>query len=360
MLDTERSERRHPADPDAMSWDTVRRIFLTALLWAAAAFTVFLLWQIRYAFLIAFGSILVALLLIALADLLCKFVKLPRAIGLTVATLLVLGIVGVTMWLFGAHLYSQFGDLLRNIKSGELYVRQYFEGSGAPDVANKVAEQGSSILTAFATSAFQVGLGFLVALVVVVITGIYLAAQPKLYRWGIAALFHPLRRAKVLQVIELVEATVKFWLLGQIILMIIVGLLTYAALMVLGIPSPVALALIAGIAEIVPYLGPFIGAVPALLVALTLGFVPAVWTAGAYLMVHLIEGYIAAPLVERKFITIPPALILLGLVVVEIIFGTGGVILAAPITVVVFVLVKMQYVDDPLEQEEESGPRTGA
>jgi predicted PurR-regulated permease PerM len=68
--------------------------------------------------------------------------------------------------------------------------------------------------------------------------------------------------------------------------------------------------------------------------------------------VHLIEGYVAAPLVERKFITIPPALILLGLVVVEIIFGTGGLILAAPITVVVYVLVKMLYVDDPLEQEE--------
>jgi predicted PurR-regulated permease PerM len=352
MLDTDTSERKHPADPEAMSWDTVRRTFLTALLWASAAFTVFLLWQIRYAFLIAFGSILVALLLIALADLLCKFVKLPRPVGLTIATLLVLAIAGVTAWLFGAHLYGQFGDLLRNIKSGELFIRQYFEGSGAPDVADKVAEKGSSMLTALATQAFQLGLGFAIAMVVVGITGIYLAAQPKIYRWGIAALFHPLHRAKVLQVIELVERTVKFWLLGQIILMIIVGLLTYLALLALGIPNPIALAMIAGIAEIVPYLGPFIGAIPALLVALTLGLSAAVWTGGAYLLVHLIEGYIAAPLVERKFITIPPALILLGIVVVEIIFGTGGLILAAPITVVVFVLVKMRYVEDPLEEEE--------
>jgi len=356
MLDVDRSEPKHPAHPDVMSWDTARRTFFTALLWVLAAFTVFLLWEIRYAFLIAFGSILVAMLLIALADLLCKFVKLPRAIGLTVATLLVLAVAGVTAWLFGAHLYSQFGDMLRNIKGGETFIRQYFDGTGAPDVADKVAEKGSSMLTTFATQAFQLGLGFLIAMLVVGITGIYLAAQPKIYRWGIAAVFHPLHRAKVLQVIDLVETTVKFWLLGQIILMIIVGVLTYAALLMLGIPSPAALALIAGIAEIVPYLGPFIGAVPALLVALTLGFVPAAWTAGAYLMVHLIEGYIAAPLVERKFITIPPALILLGLVVVELIFGSGGIILAAPITVVVFVLVKMLYVDDPLEQEEGKTP----
>jgi predicted PurR-regulated permease PerM len=58
-------------------------------------------------------------------------------------------------------------------------------------------------------------------------------------------------------------------------------------------------------------------------VALALGFVPAMWNAGAYLVVHLIEGYLAAPLIERKFVTIPPALILLGLVI-EIIFGAGG------------------------------------
>jgi predicted PurR-regulated permease PerM len=349
MLDRSEEDARIPGE---MDWATARRTFFTALMWVLAAFTVFLLWEIRFALLIAFGAILVALLLIALADLLCKFVRLPRAVGLTVATLLVLAILGVTVWLFGAHIYSQFGEMLRNIKSGELNVRQYFEGTGATNVANKVAEQGSSMLASLAKQALQLGFGFLVALLVVGVTGIYLAAQPKLYRWGIAALFHPMKRARVLQVIELVETTVKFWLLGQIILMIIVGVLTYGALTLLGIPSPVALALIAGIAEIIPYLGPFIGAVPALLVALTLGFMPAVWTAAAYLGVHLIEGYIAAPLVERKFITIPPALILLGLVVVEIIFGTGGLILAAPITVVVYVLVKMLYVDDPLEQEE--------
>jgi len=338
--------------PGELDWATARRTFFTALLWVLAAFTVFLLWEIRYAFLIAFGAILVALLLIALADLLCKFVRLPRPVGLTVATLLVMGILGVTIALFGSHVYSQFGDMLGNIKSGEQSLRHFFEGSGAPDVANKVAEKSSSLLTMLATQAFQLGLGFAVAMLVVVITGIYLAAQPNLYRWGIAAIFHPIKRARVLQVIELVERTVKLWLLGQIILMVLVALLTYAALMLLGIPNPVALALIVGIAEIIPYLGPFIGAVPALLVALTLGFVPAMWTAGAYLLVHLIEGYLAAPLVERKFVTVPPALILLGLVVVEIIFGTGGVILAAPITVVVYVLVKMLYVDDPLEQEE--------
>lgn len=338
--------------PGEISWKQGWRIFQTALIWVLAAFLVFLLWELRFALLVAFGAILVASLLLAFAELMCDWLRLPRSASLLLATLLVLGVLGATVGLFGAKLYSQFGDLLHNVQTGEHQLRTFFAGSGTPEVANNVAEKGSSMLTNLVTQALSLGIGFAAALIVVVIAGIYLAAQPKLYRWGIAAIFHPLKRARVLEIIDLIERTVRLWILGQVILMIITGLLTYFGLLIIGLPSPVALALIAGIAEIVPYLGPFISAVPALLVALTLGFWPAVLTMGVYLVVHLIEGYIAAPLIERRFVTIPPALILLGLVAVELIFGTGGIVLAAPITVVIFVLVKMFYVDDPLKPEE--------
>ena len=340
--------------PGEMDWATARKIFTTALLWVLAAFTVFILWEIRFALLIAFGAILVASLLLAFAEFMCKWLRLPRSGSLVLATFLVLAVLGGTLGLFGAHLYSQFGDLLHNLQTGEQQLRAFFAGSGAPAVASKVAEEGSSMLTSFAKQALSLGLGFATALVVVVIAGIYLAAQPTLYRWGIAAAFHPIKRGKVLEIIDLVERTVRLWILGQVLLMIITGVLTYGGLLLIGLPSPVALALIAGIAEIVPYLGPFISAVPALLVALTLGIWPAIWTVCVYLVVHLIEGYIAAPLIERRFVTIPPALILLGLVAAELIFGTGGILLAAPLTAVTFVLVKMLYVEDPLEEEEAS------
>lgn len=334
-----------------LTWQDTRRIFQTALIWVSAAFTVFLLWELRFALLIAFGAVLVAILLMALADIFRDWLRFPRGASLIAATVLVVAVLAATVWLFGQQLYSQFGDLMRNVTSGIQQLRTFFVGSGVPDVGSKVAQTGSSLLTSIVSNVLSLGLGFVEAAVVMAIAGIYLAAQPKLYRWGIALLFDPLQRPRVLEVIELIETTVRLWLLGQIILMILVGVLTYVALLLLGIPSPVALALIAGIAEIVPYLGPFIGAIPALLVALTLGIWPAVWTVCAYLIVHLVEGYIAAPLIERRFVTIPPALILLGLVAAELIFGTGGIVLAAPMTVVLFVLVKMLYVDNPLEQE---------
>jgi predicted PurR-regulated permease PerM len=76
--------------------------------------------------------------------------------------------------------------------------------------------------------------------------------------------------------------------------------------------------------------------------------------------VHLIEGYIAAPLLERRFVTIPPALILMGIVAVDLIFGTVGIVLAAPITVVVYVLIRANYVEDPLNLHGGDGTANGA
>jgi predicted PurR-regulated permease PerM len=88
-------------------------------------------------------------------------------------------------------------------------------------------------------------------------------------------------------------------------------------------------------------------------VALTLGLMPALWTVVAYVAIHVFEGYVTAPMIERYFVTIPPALILSGIVVSDMLFGTIGIILAAPITVVVYMAVKMLYIEDPLEEHRQ-------
>jgi predicted PurR-regulated permease PerM len=149
----------------------------------------------------------------------------------------------------------------------------------------------------------------------------------------------------------LIGTSLKLWLLGQLIVMAIVGALSYVALLLIGVPSPAALALIAALTEIVPYLGPFIGAVPALLVALSLGIVPVLWVAAAYLGIHLIEGYFIAPMLQRRFVHIPPALALIGIVAMGLLFGTFGVVLAVPLTTAIMTAVKVFYIRDTLHEE---------
>ena len=145
----------------------------------------------------------------------------------------------------------------------------------------------------------------------------------------------------------------RLWLLGQAIQMALIAALTTVAVWIIGLPSPLALGAIAGLAEFIPYLGPILASIPAVLVAITSGFFPALWTIVAYLIIHQIEGNLIVPIVQRKLVFVPPAVLLLSIVAVTEIYGTIGIIFAAPITVIIFVAVKKLYVRDSLGQPTE-------
>jgi len=335
-----------------MDWDDARRNFQRALVWVLAGGLLFLLWWIREALLLAFGAVILAILLRLLAALIAKVTRLSEHPSLAVATCLVIGVVGVTLWLFGSQMTSQFNELMQNVEHGLRSLQTMLRTSHFDGLGRQMTERGASLVSSSIKNILSGGLHFVEAAVVLAVTAVYLAAQPELYRHGLAALFRPRQRKTAIEAIDLIGRTLKLWLLAQLVIMVLVGILSFLAVWLIGLPNPVALGLLAGITEIVPYLGPFIGAIPALLVALTQGLTPAVWTAVAYLAIHIFEGYLVAPLLQRQFVTIPPALVLIGIVAADLLFGIPGVVLAAPLTVTVYIAVKMTYVEDPLEEDE--------
>jgi predicted PurR-regulated permease PerM len=142
--------------------------------------------------------------------------------------------------------------------------------------------------------------------------------------------------------------------------MCLIGVLSAAAVWLIGLPSPLALGAIAGLAEFIPYLGPVMASIPAILVAVTSGYDAALWTIVAYLVIHQIEGNVIVPMVQRRLVFIPPAVLLLSIVAVTEIYGAIGIIFAAPITVIAFVAIKKLYVRDGLGQPTElPGERGG-
>jgi predicted PurR-regulated permease PerM len=131
--------------------------------------------------------------------------------------------------------------------------------------------------------------------------------------------------------------------------MVVIGLITTFAVWMIGLPSPLALGLISeSPSSFVPYLGPIVTSLPALLVASTKSFDAIIWTGGAYPVIHQIEGELITPLIQRHMILIPPALRLLGIVAVDYLFGTYAVVLAAPLVIAVFIAVKRLYIRDVL------------
>ncbi|MFC3128985.1 AI-2E family transporter [Coralloluteibacterium stylophorae] len=143
----------------------------------------------------------------------------------------------------------------------------------------------------------------------------------------------------------------RLWLGGQAVAMLAVGVLTGLGLWALGVPAALGLAIIATLLDFVPLVGPIAAAVPAILLALTVDPRTGLLTTLLYLVVQQIEGNLLQPLVQQRAVELPPALLLFALIGAGLLFGVLGVLLAAPLTVVIFVLVKRLYVRETLGED---------
>lgn len=141
------------------------------------------------------------------------------------------------------------------------------------------------------------------------------------------------------------------WLLGQLVSMTLVGVLTGIALSIIGLPSTFALALIAGLTEFIPLLGPILGGIPAVLVASGEGSSQVLWTLAAILAVQQIESNMITPIVQRRAVSLPAALTLFAVLAFGALFGTMGVLVATPLAVVAYVAVTDLYVRDALGED---------
>jgi predicted PurR-regulated permease PerM len=130
--------------------------------------------------------------------------------------------------------------------------------------------------------------------------------------------------------------------------MMLVFVLTGLGLWAIGVPAALALALLAALAEFVPLVGPVVSAIPALLIALSDSWQTALGTLLLYVAIQQIESNLIMPLVQRRVVSIPPAVTLFAVVAFGLLFGSLGVLFATPLAVVVFVAVKKLWVRETL------------
>jgi predicted PurR-regulated permease PerM len=207
--------------------------------------------------------------------------------------------------------------------------------------------QSSGSFSNLSRAVMSIGNG-IAEVLIVLFGGIYLAAQPRVYKAGAVKLVPPARRSLVSEAMDESETALRLWLKGQLTAMVVVGLLTGVGLWLLGLPSALVLGLLAGMLEFIPFLGPFLSAVPAILLALAVSPDLALYVLLLYIGVQQFEGYLLSPMVQQYAVQLPGVVLLFSLLGFGILFGTLGVILAAPLTVVTFVLVKRLYVIETL------------
>lgn len=312
-----------------------------------------LIWQLSDAMLLLFGAVLIGLLLSGGADAICERTGLPRIVALSAVIFLVIAVFAAVAALFGAQISAQLTELGQRLPGAIDSVEQRFHlGDISGRILQEAQSNTSSILYQVTSWAGAV-LGALANLVLLCVAAGFFAADPEPYRVGTLKMFPERLRPQVAKTMEYSAAALRQWLLGQLIAVVMIGATTAVGLWWIGLPSPLALGLIAGVAEFVPLIGPFIGALPATLLALSLGWTEVAWVLGLFLVIQQVESNMITPIIQRRMVSLPPVLTLFAIVCFGLLFGPLGVLFATPLAVFLFVAVNQLYVRGLLDEQTE-------
>jgi predicted PurR-regulated permease PerM len=313
-----------------------------------------LLWKLADVLLLAFGAVLVAILLHAASDALVRYLRVPERWSLTLASLVIFALFLAIMALFGTQVRSQFSSVVERLPFAlDNFSKHLGIGPVSDDLSELVNNAPAGGMAARLAGIGGAILDGLADFILVVIAGLYIAAAPRLYEQGFVKLFPIRHHERVESTLEASGKALRLWLTSQLIAMSCVAVLSAMAFWLIGLPSAIALGLIAGLADFIPFLGPILGALPAVLIAFSISGETALWTILAVIVIQQLEGNVIFPLVARSVISIPPALALFAILIGSVLFGTLGLIFGFPLAVVTYVLVKKLYVRETLGERTE-------
>lgn len=307
-------------------------------------------------FLVVFAGILLATLLDGLTGQVTKYTPLPHKLALTTVILLLLAVGTGFWWFVGPQVAEQVDQLGATIPEAleevEAWLRTFAWGAAlldeAPSPGDVVEVEGAlGHLTGVFTTAFGVVFNF----VIIIFIGLYGALRPKLYIDNFLHLVPRKNRARAREVIADLGRALRRWFFGQFLAMVFIGATVTVGLMIIGVPMALALGLLAGLLEFVPYLGPIAASVPIILIALIEDPMTAVWAAVFLFFVQQAESYIVTPMAQQFAVSMPPALLIIGQVLFGLAGGFVGVVLATPLLVAVVVLVQKLYVERVIGDE---------
>ncbi|MCB0127235.1 MAG: AI-2E family transporter [Caldilineaceae bacterium] len=319
----------------------------------------YFLWQAAEILLLAFAGLLLGVFLRTLVALLRQVVPLPAGVAFAVVVVLLLLLGGGIGWLIAPRLSQDLSQLSTSVPNAFQQLSDRLTQYGwAQEIADQipsftqVVPSSGTIFTRI-TGTFSTALSVVSNLIFVLFTGIFLAANPGLYRNGILQLFPESRRSRMAEVIEEIITTLRWWLIGQLISMTVIGTLTGVALWLMGMTFALALGIIAGVFEFVPYVGPIVTGFLATLLAFVDGPMQALYVLLAYIAIQQFESNILTPMVHRYTVSLPPVLSLIGVLTMGALFGFVGILVATPLLAVIIILVKMLYIEEVLGEVTE-------
>lgn len=338
--------------PEDMSY--LRRLGWTLLI----AAVLLMAWRASDLLLLAFGSVLGAVMFRSAARALQKIGVRNWSVALGLGTLIVLALFGAIGYLLIVQFGTELGAMLGNLPGTLDKIEQGLSSSkvGAAVVqAGEAAAGGSKIadrLSDLVRGAGEILLNF----VIVIVGALFIAGNPTPYRNAVILLTPPPARTTMARALDEMVFALRLWLKAKLITMVMMAVIIGGSLWLAGLESWAALGLLGGLSEFVPYVGPAVAMLPAIGLAASEGSEVLIRTCIAYLAVRVIEGWLMTPFVNRQVVSIPPALTLFTILAVGAVFGVYGVFFAGALLIIAFVAVREFYLRDTLGEDIEGVP----
>lgn len=356
-------------------WVSAANVATYTLVVLAVLATAAFFWAIRDAFLIAFAGVILAVIINGLSAILQKYLPISRGWSIALVGFILAATLTLFGVIFGPQIVQEFAKLTEELPEQISELRESLsEWPMAEEVMDEAIEEqdengevngdeeaceedngdDSSMAEGKGGMIVQVGvtmIDIIATFFLIIFIGIYFVIDPETYKKGVALLFTKKRAKRINEALETSGNALWLFLGGQFIAMVVVGVLVTVGLMILGVPLAFILGVIAGLSEFVPFIGPWIGAIPGILLAFSVDTQTALYVSLLYLVIQQIESNILTPLIQRHMVFIPPAVVIIAVVAFGLVFGLAGIILATPLAVVAMVIVGMFYVQDILGKD---------
>jgi predicted PurR-regulated permease PerM len=337
----------------------VRREIAKAAVWLGMALVVAGVIVLAQPLLLILGGAIFAVFLDGGTRLIGRALPIPRGWRLLLTILLGFGFIGWVFWFAGTTIAAQFEDL-RMVVNAQFDRLMGFAGSLGLVPKGPPANLGSELLGSVGrlTSAVGSAIGAATSVIAMIVIGIFLAAEPRIYDRGIAWMLPLRHRTGFYRIAAHVGFTLRRLLFGRLVGMLFEGVFTWLMLSLGGVPMAALLGLVTGVLAFIPNIGAITSGVLMVAVGFSAGPSQGLWAIFVYFFVQNIDGYLVVPYIARRTVDLPPALVLAMQLLMGALFGILGVLFADPI----LATMKVVLVDVSKQQaaKEKEGPEVVA
>jgi predicted PurR-regulated permease PerM len=310
----------------------VRREMAKAAVWLGMALAIVGVIVLAQPLLLIIGGAIFAVFLDGGTRLLGRFLPIPRGWRLVLTLLLGFGFLGWVFWFAGTTIAAQF-EALRQVVTAQFDRLMGFAGSLGLVPREQASNLGSQLLGGIGrvTSALGTAIGAVTSVIAMIVIGIFLASEPRIYDRGIAWMLPLRHRASFYRIAAHVGFTLRRLLFGRLVGMIFEGFFTWFMLTLGGVPMAALLGLVTGVLAFIPNIGAITSGVLMVAVGFSAGTHQGVYAIFVYFFVQNIDGYLVVPYIARRTVDLAPAIVLGMQLLMAALFGILGVLFADPI-----------------------------